>query len=172
MTRSPAGMNSDSAFRSVVLPEPVPPETTMGQRAATAERRKSDMAGVSAPARSRSPMPIRSSLNMRRLSAGPSGASGGTTNVARARPPGSMAHPMACASSQRMPACSAILSMILRTCPASSKAISGRYSNRPARSTYTMGGRNGSDGSDKSTPPPFTITSVMDPSSSSGWSGP
>ena len=35
-----------------------------------------------------------------------------------------------------------------------------------------MGGRNGSDGSDRSTPPPFTITSVMDPSSSSGWSGP
>ena len=172
MTRSPAGMKPESAPSNVVLPEPVPPEITMGQRACTAAQRKSAMAADSAPTPSRSSMLSMPSENVRTLSAGPSGEMGGTTYVARALPPGSIAHPMACVSSQRMPACSAILLMMRRTWSASSKTMSGRCSINPARSTYTTGARNGSAGSASSTPPPLTMISVTAGSSSRGCSGP
>ena len=78
-TRSSGGMNPDSAPSSVVLPDPVPPEITIGQRACTAERRNWDIASVSMPLRTRSSMPSMLDENVRTLSAGPSGAMGGTT---------------------------------------------------------------------------------------------
>ena len=52
--RSSFGMNDDRTFSIVVLPEPVPPETTMFRRASTQARRKSNISGVAVPKRIRS----------------------------------------------------------------------------------------------------------------------
>ena len=49
MIRSSFGMKLESTFSSVVLPEPVPPETTMFSRASTAARRKVTISWVRVP---------------------------------------------------------------------------------------------------------------------------
>ena len=79
ITRSSGGMNPERAPKRVVLPDPVPPDITSGQRACTAARRNCDIPSVSIPMRTRSSMPSMLDENVRTLSAGPSGAIGGTT---------------------------------------------------------------------------------------------
>ena len=49
ITRSSAGMNSDSAFRKVVLPEPVPPLMKMLQPVRTALLRNAAASGLTEP---------------------------------------------------------------------------------------------------------------------------
>ena len=43
------GMNDDSTFRVVVLPEPVPPETNTFSRASMHACRKANISGVAVP---------------------------------------------------------------------------------------------------------------------------
>ena len=49
MMRSSCGMKSDSTFRVVVLPEPVPPETRMFSRASTQALRNATISGGRVP---------------------------------------------------------------------------------------------------------------------------
>ena len=52
--RSSSGMNDERMLSIVVLPEPVPPETTMFRRAFTQASRNSTISGVAVPKRTRS----------------------------------------------------------------------------------------------------------------------
>ena len=80
-TRSPGSMKLESALSSVVLPEPVPPQTSRLQRRRTARPSSSASGAVSVPFSTSS-----SGLNPRRrkrrmVRTGPSSASGGTHDV-------------------------------------------------------------------------------------------
>ena len=99
--RSWFGMAVDIAFRSVVLPEPVPPEIRMFSSACTQRSRKSTGRAVSVPSWTRS---FRSSrlLNLRIVISGPVSESGGSTAFTRL-PSGSRASTIGDDSSIRRP---------------------------------------------------------------------
>src|SRR5438046_2813665 len=79
-----SGMNEERMFRSVVLPEPVPPETRMLSLARTAERRKVMISGLDDRKRfTTSAGPHFSLANLRIVSAGPLSAMGGITTLTR-----------------------------------------------------------------------------------------
>src|SRR5260370_7545936 len=88
MRRSVSGMNDDRMLRSVVLPEPVPPETRMLNRARTHERRKVISSGLEERKRlTTSAGPHFSFANLRMVRHGPLSAIGGRTTRTPAPPP-------------------------------------------------------------------------------------
>ena len=113
--RSSFGMNEDSTFRKVVLPDPVPPETKTFRRASMQHRRNSNISGVDVP------KPIRFSTvygvfeNFRTVMTGPMSESGAMIAFTR-EPSGSRASTLGLVSSMRRPSGVMIRSMILRTC--------------------------------------------------------
>ena len=83
MIRSSFGMNDESTFRVVVLPEPVPPETKMLSRASTQARRKSNISGVAVPNLTRSSTVNGEAENFRTVTTGPMSDSGGMMALTR-----------------------------------------------------------------------------------------
>src|SRR4029077_3511277 len=84
MRRSVSGMKDDRMLRSVVLPDPVPPETRMLKRARTHERRKVINSGLEERKRlTTSAGPHFSFANFRIVRHGPFSAIGGVTTVTR-----------------------------------------------------------------------------------------
>src|SRR4029079_5189202 len=84
MRRSVSGMNDDRMFSSVVLPEPVPPETRMLNRARTHERRKVISSGLDdRNLLTTSAGPHFSLANFRMVRHGPLSAIGGMTTLTR-----------------------------------------------------------------------------------------
>src|SRR5258708_39551634 len=89
MRRSVSGMNDDRMLSSVVLPEPVPPETRMFNRARTHERRKVITSGLDERKRlTTSAGPHFSLANFRIVRHGPLSAIGGVATSAPAPPVG------------------------------------------------------------------------------------
>ena len=116
------GIAAESAFRSVVLPEPVPPEISMLRSALTQRVEE-----VGAPARTIVPIATSSSIasrfcaNFRIVSTGPRATSGGMTAFTR-EPSGSRASTIGDDSSMRRPTWPTILLMIRRRCDSSVNA--------------------------------------------------
>src|ERR1039458_8823867 len=109
--RSDSGIKDERTLSRVVFPAPVPPETAMFNRAATAASRNSRMPSVQVRLRTRS-SPVSGSLENRRMeSAGPSMAIGGITALTR-DPSGRRASTMGHDSSMRRPTRLTILSMM------------------------------------------------------------
>jgi hypothetical protein len=77
MRRSFGGTKVDSTPRSVVLPEPVPPETTMFAFARTHAPRNSITGSLMLPIRMRSPGASGRSVNLRMVTTGPQSERGG-----------------------------------------------------------------------------------------------
>ena len=116
--RSSEGMNDESTLSVVVLPAPVPPETTTLSRPRTQASRKSAVRSLSEPNLIRSLTVSGSAANLRMVSALPSIASGGTTAFTRL-PSGSRASTMGEDSSTRRPMRETILSIVRRRCASS-----------------------------------------------------
>src|SRR5258708_16058634 len=84
MRRSVYGMNEERMLSRVVLPEPVPPETRMFNRARTHERRKVMTSGLEDRKRlTTSAGPHFSLANFRIVRQGPLSAIGGLTALTR-----------------------------------------------------------------------------------------
>ncbi len=83
MTRSSASMNCVRQLSSVVLPEPVPPDTRVLTRQRPMTRRISAPSGVMLPKFTSCSSVSLSFLNLRIVRAGPSMASGGTITLTR-----------------------------------------------------------------------------------------
>src|SRR6202049_1631326 len=84
MSRSVSGMNDERMLSSVVLPEPVPPETRMFILARTQERRKVISSGLAEWKRlTMSVGPHFSLVNLRMVRQGPFRAMGGMTTLTR-----------------------------------------------------------------------------------------
>src|SRR3712207_5280710 len=83
MIRSSSGMKDDRTLSSVVLPEPVPPETTQFNRDTTQARRNSAISGVMLPKRIKSSMPRGTFENFRMVMVGPTREIGGMTMFTR-----------------------------------------------------------------------------------------
>src|ERR1700704_7100713 len=84
MRRSVSGMKDDRMLRSVVLPEPVPPETRMLNLARTQDRRKVMSSGLAEWDRvTMSVGPHFSLVNFRIVRQGPFRAIGGITTFTR-----------------------------------------------------------------------------------------
>ena len=131
--RSPSGMKDESAFRSVVFPEPVPPETRMLRRARTMAWSTITISGVMAPTRQRSSI-MRGERPKRRIDMiGPSSASGGMIALTR-EPSGRRASTIGELSSIRRPTFDTMRSMIWSRC-ASLRNITVVGSSLPCRST-------------------------------------
>src|SRR3546814_15757229 len=81
--RSPSGMPLDRMFSKVVLPDPVPPDTTMFLRLRTHKYRKSAIAESIEPARTRSAMRGRRAGTLRIVRLAPFSATGGLTALTR-----------------------------------------------------------------------------------------
>ena len=81
--RSSFGMNDERTLRVVVLPEPVPPDTKMFNRASTHARRKSNMSAVAVPNRMRSSTVKGDAENFRIVMTGPTSESGGMMALTR-----------------------------------------------------------------------------------------
>ena len=113
--RSPSGMNWLNTFSSVVLPEPVPPETSMFCDARTASSRNSAISLVMLPKRIRSSTVSFFLANFRIVTEGPSSASGGITALTR-EPSGRRASTIGLASSMCRPSGSTIRWMIESRC--------------------------------------------------------
>ena len=126
-------MKADSAFSSVVLPEPVPPLTRMLRRAATAAASWSWSSAVRVPSSTSSRGPGRTAEKRRIESEGPSTASGGITTWTR-EPSSSRASTIGLSSSTRRPSGVRIRSIASRSACSEGNATSVR-SIRPARST-------------------------------------
>jgi hypothetical protein len=131
--RSWFGMASEMTLRSVVLPEPVPPEIRMFRRALTPARMISDSAGVQVPSSIRSSVRSGSTAKRRIESTGPSRASGGMIALMR-EPSGRRASTMGDDSSTRRPTADTMRSMTWRRCVSSRKMTRVR-SSFPRRST-------------------------------------
>ena len=71
------GMKPERTLRSVVLPEPVPPATTMFLRSSTQTRRKPAIASVHVPIRTKSSAVSTRLANLRMVTHGPMSESGG-----------------------------------------------------------------------------------------------
>ena len=155
--RSSSGIAVESAFSSVVLPEPVPPEMRMFSSACTQRSRNSTASVVSVPSRIRSSRSSRLLLNFRIVTSGPLSESGGMMALTRL-PSGRRASTIGDDSSTRRPTCATILLMIRRRCDSSLKRTVVSY-RRPWRSTQMSYG-------------PLTMISVTLSSASSRSSGP
>src|SRR6266581_2107896 len=77
MSLSDGGTNEESTFRSVVFPDPVPPQTTMFMRARTQMDNSSMTAGVTDRAAMRSSGANGRSANLRMVMTGPQSERGG-----------------------------------------------------------------------------------------------
>jgi hypothetical protein len=155
--RSSSGMNDESALRTVVLPVPVPPETTMLRRAPTQALRNSAMPGVIAPFLINSSGESACLGNLRMLIDGPSSASGGMMTLTR-EPSGRRASTIGLLSSTRRPS-GATMRSTTRMTSSLSRNLTSVSTNLPLRSAKTWCG-------------PLTSTSVMASSRSSASSGP
>src|SRR5690606_41238318 len=82
-TRSPSGMPLDRVLGKVVLPDPVPPETTTFLRLRTHRYRNSAMADEMDPDRTRSSISGRRAGNLRMVNVAPLSATGGITAFTR-----------------------------------------------------------------------------------------
>ena len=111
--RSSPGMADDKTLSSVVLPEPVPPETRMLQRAITERRRKRAMRSSSEPSLIMSSTPSRLVGNLRMVTQGPRSATGGMTALTR-EPSGRRASTIGVDSSMRRPSGVTMRSMARR----------------------------------------------------------
>ena len=105
--RSCPSISADRALSMVVLPAPVPPETTTFRRTRAASSSRVAIARCIAPPRTRSAMPRPSRRKRRMEMAAPSMASGGTMMLTR-DPSGSRASHMGLSSSTCRPTPSAI----------------------------------------------------------------
>ena len=114
--RSSSGTNDDSALSIEVLPEPVPPATTMLRLPSTQARRKSRHASVSAPTASRRSTVSRS-LGKRRIDMHtPARAAGGSMTATRL-PSGRRASRMGCSASTMRPTyCATFLTAAMSAC--------------------------------------------------------
>ncbi|MNM80134.1 hypothetical protein D3C81_920850 [compost metagenome] len=131
-TRSLSGMKLDRMLSSVVLPEPVPPLTTMFRRSLTAMIRNSSIGGFSEPNVSRSsPCSLRLE-NLRMLMLGPRNATGGMIALTR-EPSFKRASTIGELSSMRRPSGVTMRSMADNTARSLVK-LTVDCSMRPARS--------------------------------------
>ncbi len=104
-------MKLESVFRSVVFPEPVPPEMMTFSRAFMAPSISASISGVNALKRRRSSLESGLEPNIRIVTTGPSRASGGMIALKR-EPSGSRASTIGEVSSTRRPTRETIRSMI------------------------------------------------------------
>ena len=154
--RSRSGMNDDSELSSVVLPEPVPPETR------TLRRARTQAASRSAARWSRVPTPTSSSIvkgrgNLRIVTTGPSSARGGRITLTRS-PVRRRASTMGLDSSTRRLTVDTMRSMVWSSCSVlTNRSLAS--SMRPSRSMKIWSG-------------PFTMISVTASSARSGSSTP
>src|SRR3954454_8620131 len=118
-------MNAERAFRSVVLPEPVPPLTRMLRRAPTAASSWSWRPSVSVPSSTSSRGPGLAAANRRIETVGPSTASGGMTTWTR-EPSSRRASTIGLSSSTRRPSGVRIRSIASRSAPSLAKLTSVR----------------------------------------------
>ena len=132
MIRSPSGTALESAFSSVVLPAPVPPEMTMFSRARTSARSRAAVGASSEPIRISSSI-VNSRGNRRIVIVGPRSASGGMITFTRS-PLGRRASTIGLDSSTRRLTVETIRSIVWNSCASSENEISAR-SIRPSRST-------------------------------------
>ena len=151
MMRSPAGRSAARALRSVVLPEPVPPLTTMLERAPPPSRSSAATAGAANASSA-----IRATPKRRIVRHGPSTATGRTITFTR-DPSAKRASTIGLDRSTRSPSGATIRSMRWGTVASSS--TSSVAFEPPWRSTHTA-------------PPPLTITSVTVGSARNGSRGP
>src|SRR5581483_1155828 len=136
--RSESAINADSTLSSVVFPAPVPPETTIFNRAATQACSRSRIPSVRDRFRTRSRSVSASRPNRRIERSGPSTATGGMTALTR-EPSGKRASTMGEDSSIRRPTRETTFSM-MRSKWALSLNSTGVRKRRPLRSTYTRYG--------------------------------
>jgi len=134
--RSVGGMKPDSTLSSVVLPLPVPPETSTLSRPLTTAWQTSAMVLVTAPSRISSSAERRPTVKRRIDSSGPSSASGGMIALTR-EPSGRRASTIGCDSSMRRPTRLTMRSMIAIRWLLSRKRTSV-CSSLPRRSTKTL----------------------------------
>ena len=132
MMRSPPGTAEESAFSSVVLPAPVPPEITTLSFARTSARSSSTV-GASIDDIPVSCSSVNSRGKRRMVSVGPLSASGGMITLTRS-PVGSRASTIGLDSSTRRLTCETMRSIVWYSWPSSVKTMSAR-SIRPSRST-------------------------------------
>ena len=118
--RSVSGIADESAFSSVVLPEPVPPEMRMLSCAWTHRRRKSTDSSESEPRLTMSWRLSRFRENFRIVTSGPESESGGMIAFTRL-PSGRRASTIGDDSSTRRPTWATILLMMRRRCESSEK---------------------------------------------------
>ena len=126
-------MKLESVFKSVVLPEPVPPEMMTFSRAFMAPSISASISGVNALKRSRSSLDSGLEPNIRMVTTAPSRASGGMIALNR-EPSGSRASTIGEVSSTRRPTRETIRSMIWSRWSLSRKTTSDRWI-RPSFST-------------------------------------
>ena len=150
-------MKFDSTLSRVVLPEPVPPDTTMFRRLTTQARRNSAIWSVIEPKRIRSETSSFFFENLRMVTVGPSIEQGGMIAFTR-EPSGRRASTIGHLRSMRRPSGRMMRSITFSTWSSFAKRI-GVWLTLPRCSTYTTFG-------------PFTITSETDSSRSSGSIGP
>ena len=112
--RSRLGRKLLSTLRSVVFPEPVPPEMMMFFRTATQTARNRTMSGEMEPKRTRSPALSGVLENLRMVMEGPTSESGGMMAFTR-EPSGNRASTMGELSSMRLPRGATMRSMAART---------------------------------------------------------
>ena len=133
MMRSVGPMQSDMALRSEVLPEPVPPETTMFLRSPTHASMNFIISGLMEP-KETSLSSVKSDLpNFRIVRHAPSGVIGGMTAFTR-EPSSRRASTSGLDSSMRRPTLFTIRSITRMRCPGSRKWRSVRPT-LPLRST-------------------------------------
>jgi hypothetical protein len=118
--RSLFGIAADTAFRSVVFPDPVPPETRTFSCASMQRERKSTDSSESEPMLIMSSSVSRRRANFRIVSSGPESESGGMIAFTRL-PSGRRASTIGDASSIRRPIWDTILLMMRRRCDSSVK---------------------------------------------------
>ena len=118
--RSWSGIAEESAFSSVVLPEPVPPEMRTFSCAMMQRRRKSTDSSLSEPMLTMSCSPRRFRENLRIVSSGPESESGAMIALTR-EPSGRRASTIGEDSSMRRPICATIRLMMRRRCESSEK---------------------------------------------------
>ena len=133
--RSPSGIDAETAFRSVVLPVPVPPEIRMFSFPRTHSAMNCADCSVIVPSPLRSASDSASRANFRIVSDGPRRASGGMIALTRL-PSGRRASTIGDDSSIRRPTWDTMRSMIRSRC-ASSRNDPSDSSSMPARSMKT-----------------------------------
>jgi hypothetical protein len=132
-TRCPAGIWLATAFRVVVLPDPVPPEISRFNPARTAAASSRATSGVRVPSASRSSMEWASS-RWRRIVRQVNGASGGQITCSRL-PSGNLASALGLASSSRRPATATVRAANARSSASDPNPVGTRSLVPPAWTT-------------------------------------